>query len=302
MNQNLPLGVIYTIVSTLFYSSQLALVKAYASEVPLSVIIFYQCATGLVLFIPILLKNGLTSAKKLLITQQLPIHLLRTVCSLCVAFLLFTAVKYIPLVNAMLLANIAPLVVPFVAYFLLAQKINHKVWLPMLVGFMGVTLVLNPDGRIFHPAALLAIGASISVAGSMVLVRKLSAKDSSETISFYFFLLGTIFSGCIAVRYWVPLSLPLELILIGIGALYVVSQLLVTNALRLANPQLVSSLAYTNVVFTAFISMIFWHKIPGALTWSGILLTIIGGIMCIRVEYRHNRRSVEVMSKQLDAA
>lgn len=292
MKYHLPLGVLFALLGALVFSVQAAIVKAQALALPLPMILFMQCVTGLILLIPFLFWKGRAGAKKILITKNMPFHVLRAVLSLGISFFLFESIKYIPFVNAMLLANIAPLIVPFIAYFALSQKINHRLWIPILIGFLGVALVLQPDGNMIHPAALLALGASFFAAIALVVIRRLSITDSSETIIFYFFICASLVSGAMAWTCWIPLSMHLWLTLIVVGVLYSCSQFFVTLALRFANPQLVSSLLYMNIVNSAIISALIWRVMPTWLTMIGIVLTIFGGVLCIRVEHQHRQRIV----------
>jgi drug/metabolite transporter (DMT)-like permease len=289
MKQNLILGVVCALVSTVFYSILTALNKAYAVSLPLPMMVFMQSAVSLVLFLPLVWKNG---AKNIFYTTRLPLHVTRAVLSMSISYFLFSAVKFIPLTNAMLLAMTTPLIIPFVAFFLLKQKINHRLWTPMLMGFAGIALVLHPDGRIFNPAAFLALGAALATSCTMLAVRRLSLTDSTETIMFYFFLLSTIVSGFIAVPFWVSLSPHMWSILLLGGVMYFFAQYIMTIALRYANAQLISTLLYMNVVNSAVISAIFWHTVPTGLMMAGILLTVSGGILCIRAEHRHNKQMV----------
>lgn len=293
MKYNLFLGVSLTILSTFFYSGLNAMIKVHAADISIPMLVFIQSLMALVMFSPVLFKNGLRSAKKIVATNKLPLHIIRTVLSLLVSYLLFSAVKFIPLVNAMLLTNSAPLLVPLVAYVFLAQKINHRFWLPILIGFAGIAIVLQPDSRIFHPAALLALGAALFLAATIVSIRRLAATESSDTITFYFFLLSTLISGAVALLFWEPLSMNIGGMLL-MGVIYFVSQYLYNIALCYANAQLVSSLLYMNIVNSTVISAVVWQLYPSTLTLVGISLTVLGGIMCIRVEHQSHRREVKV--------
>lgn len=294
MNRNLFLGVVLSLTGAFLYSLQTALVKMYADHLPLSMIVFAQSAVSLLLILPVILKNGLNHAKKTFVTKQVHIQLLRTVCSLSTSYLLFYSVQYIPLVNAMLLANTSPLIVPFIGYLFLSQEINHRLWIPIITGLVGVALVLHPDARIFHPSSLLALGAAVSMAVSMLAVRKLSSTDSSETTTFYFLFFSSCISGAIALHDWEFLSIRLWSIIIGIGVLYFLVQYSMTYALRYSSAQLISPLFYSVVVFSALISFIAWHTLPDISTLTGICLTIIGGICCIRAEVYSQQRKIEL--------
>ena len=293
MRHRVLLGALLTLLGALFYSSLTALVKAFSGgELPLPMLVFMQSVVSLLIFLPFLFRGGLVSAKKIVTTKKLSIHLLRAISSLSISYFLFSAVKFIPLVSAMLLANISPLILPFIAYFFLGKKIKHHLWIPIIIGFIGITLVLHPDGKIFQLGALLAVGAAIGVAVSSLSVRQLSATDSTETIMFYFFLLSTVISGIISVKYWVPLSSTLWLVLVGAGIIYFASQYLISAALALASAQLVSTLLYANIIFSALFSMMIWHHFPSILTWIGIVITVLGGILCIRAEHQYHKRII----------
>ena len=286
MKYNLPLGIALSLLASLFYASQTAIVKAQAAALPpLPVVIFIQSLVSLLLILPLLFKNGTSGATRIVTTQKLHLHFLRTLFSLSISFLLFYAVTFIPLVNGMLLANTAPLIVPFIAYLFLSQTINHRLWLPILTGFAGVILVLNPDARIFNPASLLALGAALAMASTMLTVRRLAATEATETTAFYFLLFSTLISGVIAIKFWMPVNIHMLLLMASIGTLYFLTQYASTAALRYINAQLVGTLFYSNIIYAAVISLFIWHILPGATTLLGMVLIIAGGILCIRVEH-----------------
>lgn len=286
MKYNLTLGVTLSLLASFFYAAQTAIVKTQAAVLPpLPVVIFIQSLVSLLLILPFIFKNGRSEAKRILSTRKIHLHLLRTLFSLSISFLLFYAVTFIPLVNGLLLANTAPLIVPVLGYVFLSQKINHRMWLPMIIGFAGVFLVLNPDTRIFNPASLLAFGAAIAMASTMLTVRRLAATEATETTAFYFFLFSSIISGLIALKFWMPLNLQMLMVMTSIGALYFLTQYASTSALRFVNAQLVGTLFYSTIIYAAVISLFIWHILPGATTLSGMVLVIAGGILCIRVEH-----------------
>jgi len=297
MKNNIFLGVILSLLGALFYSLQTSIVKGQAMVLPpLPVVIFMQSMVALVLMLPLILKGGVAKARQKLATNKLGLHILRAVFSLGISFLLFYSVQYIPLVNGMLLANTAPLIVPFIGYFIWSQKINHNLWVPILVGFAGVMIVLHPDARIFNPASFLAIGAAVCLSLSMLVVRQLSATDSSEAITFYFFLFSTLISGAIAIRFWVPLTAHMLDVMTIIGVLYFLTQYTMAYALRFSNAQLVGALFYANIIYAAIISQVVWHILPTMLTFAGMLLVIVGGILCIRVEQQNKQRSAQLIA------
>jgi len=293
VKNHLILGVLLSLLGAFFYASQTALVKFGAGQMPaLPVVVFVQSAIALIFMLPLILRKGFSHAKNKLVTQRLPLHILRAIFSLLISYLLFYAVTLIPLVNAMLLVNTSPLIVPFFAYIFLGEKINHKLWLPVIVAFSGVVLVLHPHGQGFNPAMLLALAAACCMAVTLLTVRNLAVTDSSEVISFWFFLLSTIISGVLAMFFWQPFSLFALGLMVIIGLLYFLTQYTMANALKYANAQLVGALFYATIIYAALFSVFIHHVALEKLTLYGIVLVILGGIMCVLVERKKQKKIV----------
>jgi drug/metabolite transporter (DMT)-like permease len=235
------------------------------------------------LIIPIIFKNGFVLSQSIFKTQRVGLHIWRSIFSLCISFSLFYAVQYMPLVNAMLLANTVPFIVPFLAFFFLSQKINHRLWVPLMVGFIGVGMVLHPDAHSFNAASLLALIAAVMMGASLLVVRQISRTESTETTILYFFIFSTLISGILSIPFWTPLQDHALWIMILIGVLYFLTQYGFTAALRFVEAQLVGSLMYANIVYSALISIFFWGVYPNWQTYCGMLFIIVGGIYCIHV-------------------
>lgn len=284
MKNNLWLGIIFTLMSSLSYAILTTIVKVLGTTVATPVIVFIQSATCLVLMLVFIAIKKNPRPTPFWRTSVTHLHIFRSFFSAGISYFLFYAVKYIPLVDGVLLANTAPLMVPFIAYLFMAQKINHLLWIPLFIGFTGVILVLQPTPAVFHPASLLALCAGICMASSMLLVRKASAKDSSVTSAFYYFLFSSIFTLLFSIPFWTPLSLSTCFILIGEGVLFFIVQVALTYALEFSTAQVVSSLYYSNIIFATFITLFFFKTSLNWLVTTGIFLAILGGILTIQAE------------------
>jgi len=284
MKQNITIGVALTLISALFYASLAALIKVEANQVPLPMIVFAQSLIIFVLVIPMIFARGRQHGLRLLQTNNRKLHLVRSFFSVGISYLFFYSISYVPLVNAVLLANSAPLFVPFIGLIFLSQPINHRLWIPLLVGFVGIILVLQPSSQLLVIASLLPLAAAICMATSMLLVRKASANDATLTIIFYYGLYATLISGVVALTYWKTLNLHLLLWLILLGFVFFVVSMALTYALKFANAQLVSALYYSNIIFAAFISILFFHSHISLPVVLGIVLTTLGGVMCIMAQ------------------
>lgn len=284
MSNRLGLGVIFALVSALSYAIQAAVVKSLGQQVPLVMLVFIQSLVsfGLISLV-------VTIKKKKIKTHYPGLQLLRTIFSMGISFFLFYAVTRIPLVDAVLLANAAPLLVPMLGLLFFSKKINHKLWLPIIIGLAGVILVLNPTKDIFNVAAFSALGAAFSMAMSMLLIRRMSDKDDSTITTFFYFLFSTIITGVISIFYWQALPWQAWVGMISIGVLFFIVQYAISSALKFAPPDIVSSLYYSNILFATLISVLVWHSPLKLYVIIGMLLIIGGGILTVQIQKRVQR-------------
>ncbi|MDX1900879.1 MAG: DMT family transporter [Gammaproteobacteria bacterium] len=292
MQNHLPLGVLLSLLGAFFYAAQTGVIKLGVGHLPpLPVIVFVQSAVALILMLPVIFRKGFSDARDIFVVKRFPLHVVRAIFSLLISYALFYAVAFIPLVNAMLLVNTAPLIVPLLGRIFLGEKINHRLWLPILIGFIGVVLVLHPGTHFFNIAALFALAAAFCMSASLLSVRQLSKTDSPKKIAFWFFLLSTIISGAVALFFWMPISLKALGLMSVVGVFYFLTQYTMASALKYANAQLVGSLFYATIIFAAIFSFIFAHILPSGLTLCGMMLVILGGIACVLTERRTLKKS-----------
>jgi drug/metabolite transporter (DMT)-like permease len=109
-----------------------------AKDVSTGHMVFFQNFISLILFSPWVLRKGFSELR----TSRIWLHILRAVGGLLSQALMFAAVRKMPLVDAVLLSNSAPLFIPLVAWIWLKEKIGGIVWISLSVGFAGVILIL----------------------------------------------------------------------------------------------------------------------------------------------------------------
>ena len=97
--------------------------------------------------------------------------------------------------------------------FCFVKKINHRLWIPLLMGFIGVALVLRPYGEVFQMAALLGSGSGTFMASFDHADVRLP--DGALTSAFYYFLFSVPTSAMIATPFWHSISLDQLLVLLG---------------------------------------------------------------------------------------
>lgn len=282
----LTLGILLTVLAFLAVAVMSALAKA-ASETGLSaqVLTFFQNFISLLLLLPWVLHDGIANLK----THHWGLHFVRAITGLLSQYLMFAALKYIPLVDAVLLANAAPLFIPLVALVWLKTRISGRLWISLLIGFVGIVLILQPGGEVLNWATLLALVAGIFSAMALVAVGRLDLTEPSARILFYYFLISSVLTAPLLLTNWTQPQGIAWLWLVGIGITMAVAQFLLILAYNQASAAQLSPFNYSVVVFSGLIGWLIWNETPNAPAFFGVVLVCVGGVLA---SIQHHRASV----------
>lgn len=251
-----------------------------AAGVSTGTLVFFQNFISLILFTPWFLRDGAAG----LPTSRIPLHMMRAIAGLFSQVLMFVAVKKMPLVDAVLLSNSAPLFIPLVTWAWLRQRILGVVWVSLLIGFAGVVVILRPNLALLkNPAASIALSAALFSAFALVSVNQLSISEPARRILFYYFLFSSLAAAPFAILGWRAPTGREWLFLAGIGLTMAASQTLIILAYRHASPSRIAPFNYTVVIFSGLIGWAAWHNTPGLLSLAGVLLVTAGGVLSTRV-------------------
>lgn len=276
--QHLGRGIIYAIISALSFAVMSVFVKMIGTQLPTAMPIFFRFAISFILLLPWVLTS---SAFRFELAQPIR-YVIRILSALLALFLMFYALKFMPLMNALLLNNTAPLFVPIIAYFLTGAKTPHKAWLGIVIGFIGIVLILHPDQHIFsNPASLIALISGILAALAIVQLRLISKTSSVIQMLFYYFLVSTLVSGIVAAIQWQAPTPQVWWLLLGVGIFGALYQVFATWAYVAAPVRLVSPLMFFMVIFGGLLDWAIWGHVPGKITLIGSAIIVIGSIITI---------------------
>jgi drug/metabolite transporter (DMT)-like permease len=246
------------------------------------VLLLFQNLICLLFVIPVALRGGLPSLR----TGKIGLHVLRAGMGTACWYALFFAITQIPLSNATLLTYSAPLWMPLVAWAVTRQRVAGATWLGAGIGFVGVLLVLQPQGHGFSLGELSALAGALFLAVAMMSVRWLGATEPMIRVLFYYFLLSTLMAVPIAMFDWRPIPAAAVVWLIGLGFAQLFSQILIVVAYRYASAEKVGPFIYSVIVFSALIDWLVWDHPPTLFAYLGMALVIGGGLVAVRANRR----------------
>ncbi|MAZ89866.1 MAG: EamA family transporter [Cellvibrionaceae bacterium] len=272
-------GILFVLATALVGSTAAAAGKLASQDLDTPMIVFVQYAICLMVMVPRFAKQGISSLK----TQRLKTHLIRGAGGWISFFAFYSALADIPLVDANLLRNTAPLFVPLIVFLWSSTLVPRNRWIPLILGFVGVAIILRPDtgGEGFNYAYLVGLSSGALLAVSMVGTRLLSHSESSGTIMFYYFALSFVLSTPFAIANWQTIPLQSWPYLIYIGVSIFIAMWLYTKAYSYAKPSLVSPISYFSVVFSGLIGWLIWGHVPTLLSVAGMGIVICAGICTV---------------------
>jgi len=251
----------------------------------------------LVSLVVILLFLKLTK-KPIIFKTQYP---LLTFCRVVLFFFGFSffyiSLTVLPLGTATALFFVTPFLITIFAKFFLKEKIGPRRWLAVVIGFIGVYVILNPDFISFDYMSLTPILCAFCYSLSMIIIKVTSEKDNvyTQTFSFYIgaIIISTIFYFIISDGQYNTVDHPASqfifrewfndlensiLLMIATGFTASLAFVLVFSAYRIASPAVVSPFEYSILLWSTLSGWYFFNEIPDLKTLIGMILIVCGGI------------------------
>lgn len=206
----------------------------------------------------------------------------------------FYIIAYIPLGEAVTYNKTSPIFVAIFAYLFLNEKLSRWAILAVILGFVGIVLIAQPEGGSFDKYDLLGIFSGIGAALAYTSIRELRQYYDTRAIVMSFMGVGTLAPLLLMVVtpyinapqeldfMFAPFVMPegiiwLYVFMMGISATF--SQVLMTKAYELTKAGIVGTISYTNIVFALIIGIALGDPIPDRWTFLGIALVIASGLL-----------------------
>ena len=161
-------------------------------------VVFFRNFLALVLMLPWIIKQGPAVFK----SERKKLYTARAIFNVVGMAAGFTALTLIPLAEATALSFTAPLFATIGAALILGEIVRKRRVIAIVFGFIGMLIILRPGIETISPGALLAIANAITIAITVLIVKKLTTTERPATIVAYMALLQTPMAFIPAVFYW----------------------------------------------------------------------------------------------------
>jgi len=247
-------------------------------------LVFYRSFFGLLPIVLFALRQRLP-----LTSQHWRLHLFRSVSGLISLWLYFYALTQLPLATAVTLNYTSPLFLAFLITVLSREKLNGPLMATLLSGFVGIVLVLRPHlGPDQWFAGLMGLLSGFGAGVAYVNVRAMGALGEPEwRIVLYFTALSTLVLGLYLLfipRH--PVTFSNIGILVALGMAATVGQLSMTRAYRMGSTMLVANFAYSAIVYSSLLGILFFGEWLSWTGWMGVAIVILAGVAASRLVRR----------------
>ena len=269
-------GILATLAYAFIMSLTSLVAKLVQAEVAVSVLVFWQSVLCVALLLP--QQRGHWRRHNIQVWKT---HLLRSLSGFLGFYFFYLAINHIPLVEASMLRACAPLCVPLVVFLVHKVRVPNSRWLPLILGFVGVALIIKPTPNQFDPWQLVGFLSALGLAFSMVTTRMLSKNVRAKETMTVYFLISAFLSLLLSFYSGVSLAVPLALIphVIVVGLTLYFAMYLYTLAYSFAPASLVSPVSYIGVVFSGVWGSLIWGHVPDNLALSGMLLIFLSVLL-----------------------
>jgi len=285
------------VLATLLFATMGVCVKLASAYYGAGEIVMYRGLVGtLFLF-------AMTRSKGLSLKTSVPaMHFWRSLSGVIALSLWFFAISKLPLATAMTLNYMSSV---WMALFLIggavlmgAARVDPRLVVTVLLGFLGVGLVLQPamqEQQVWHGLAGLASGMLSAMA--YLQVTSLGRAGEPEYRIVFYFSMGGVVAGALTTLAsqggWHAHTWTGAALLLAVGVLATAAQLLMTRAYGTGKPLVNASLQYLGIVFSALYGVLLFGDRPGWKSWIGILLIVAAGLGATMLRARNTPKDAQ---------
>lgn len=263
------------------------LVKWLSASYPVHQLVFTNAAFALLPVLAMTLRRGGIARLR---TRRLHLHVFRGMLGVVSGFLGFYAYSRLPLADAYAIIFTTPLLITALSVPILGERVGWRRWTAVAVGFLGVLVMLRPGVAPIGPGSLAALGAACASATAILLVRKLSATESTTAIALYSNLTVIAVVGALLPFGGIVPDLWDLLLMAASGLIGGTALLILIAAYRRAPAALVAPFQYSQMIWAILLGLVIWGDVPDPAKLLGALIVAASGLFVVYRETALGRR------------
>ena len=305
--ENTPKAILLIIIGMSVFAIQDALIKSLTLEANIFLIYFMRSLMGLlILSLFLFLKK-----EPIIFKTHYPIlTILRTIIFFIAFTLYYFSLSKLSLAKAITLFFISPFFITIFSILFLKEVIGIQRWFALIIGFVGVYLVMEPDFNNFDIYSTFPILCAIGYALTMIIQKITSDKDNLYSQSFHLYIGALIFSTILGIvigdgkyynpsnpefiflfQAWSIKNFSMFFIFFLIGFITVFGFLCIFQAYRIGSPPSVAPFEYIIILWALIISWFIWKETLSLSGYIGLSMILFAGIFTY---FREVRKKIRV--------
>lgn len=230
---------------------------------------------------------------------EIGLHLLRGALLLVATAMFFTALRFMPLADAISIFFVEPFVLTLLGGLLLGEPIGPRRYVACAIGFAGALLIIQPSFRAVGAVALLPLVTAVCFAFYMILTRRMATRMHPITLQAYTGLAALAIALPVLAGFNGSGIAPLDptwpaaregAMLIALGIVATLSHISLSYALSFAPASLIAPIQYLEIVAATALGLVIFGDLPDPLAYAGIALIVASGLFVFFRERDLGRR------------
>lgn len=261
-------GIFFIILSAFGFAVMSAFIKLSGDLPNIQKVFFRNLVSAIIALFLIIKHKGSFTGKK----ENRKILIYRSLFGTIGIIFNYYAIDNLVLSDANMLNKISPFLVVVFCALILKEKINLKQILAIIVAFIGALFIVKPSFDIRVVPYIIGFLSAVFAALAYTCVRMLGNKEEYYTIVFFFstFSLVTVLPMFIYV--YEPMTTMQFVYLILAGIFASLGQFGVTLAYKYAPAKEISIFDYSNIIFSAILSIFLFGVYPDKLSVVGYFI------------------------------
>lgn len=250
------------------------IVRILSSDIHPFLIVFYRSIFGLIIIIPIFLKE-----RDVFISSYRYLHLFRAFLKILALTSFFLAFKSVSLSDVVSISFITPLLIILGSIMFLKETPTKKHIIFSFIGFIGILIILKPGFSSIPDALYWALIGAILSACIQLILKKMSNKDKPNTLTVWNLLCTVPLAFIPALFFWATPSFEIFILLTIQGLIGVLNMLFITKAMSMVDISYLAPYDFLRLPIISILAFMMFDEIPSASTLLGALIIFLSGFL-----------------------
>ncbi|NKX43374.1 DMT family transporter [Roseicyclus persicicus] len=279
-----------------------ALAKILGDDFPLLqlILVRFLAQAGLLLPVALLMRATIFPSGRVV-----RLAAIRTALQICGIGMMFSALRFLPLADAVAIAFVMPFIMLILGHYVLKEEVGPRRMAACAVGFVGTMMVVQPSFAAVGWPALLPLGVAVIFAFFMLVTRQVAKDIDPVALQGLGGLIGLPIlapllllpgiGGTPPLTGWIaPPDAGALWLLIALGVTGSLGHLLMTWSLRFAPASTLAPMQYLEIPAAALVGLMLFAEFPNGLALAGIGVTIAAGLYIVVRERSVSRAAARV--------